>query len=375
MIFTVLKTNIIKILYKYLIRPILFIQDPEKAHNKFVKVGIFFGRHRIIKFFTRQLFNYQHPALEQNILDIDFKNPVGLSAGFDKDANMINILPDIGFGFIQIGTVTNSPYKGNPHPRLYRLPRSKGLVVYYGLKNIGAKEIIKKFKRLKTSIIPISISIGKTNSSETSDTNAAIKDYCQCLKQFLANDIGDFYTINISCPNIFGGEAFTNQDNLSQLLEKIYALNINKRIFLKMPINFSWNDFEKLLRTAVKSKVDGVIIGNLNKNRKDNTIKDKIPSYIQGGISGKPTKRLSNELISKTYKAYGDRLIIVGVGGIFSAEDAYDKIKRGASLVQLITGMIYKGPQLIGEINKDFVKLLKKDGYKNIQEAVGAYHR
>ncbi len=142
-----------------------------------------------------------------------------------------------------------------------------------------------------------------------------------------------------------------------------------------MPINLSWEEFDKLLETAIHYEVDGVIIGNLNKNFQDETLKDKITENMKGGISGEPTKKLSNELISQTYKKYGDKLVIVGVGGIFSAEDAYEKIKRGASLVQLITGMIYNGPQTIGEINRELVELIKSDGFINIEQAVGFYNR
>ena len=142
-----------------------------------------------------------------------------------------------------------------------------------------------------------------------------------------------------------------------------------------MPINLPWKEFKPLCEVALKYKVDGVIIGNLNKNRQDPAIIDEIPKSVQGSISGKPTEKLSNELISKTYREYKKKLIIIGAGGIFSAEDAYEKIKRGSTLVQLITGMIYQGPQLIGEINRGLVKLLEKDGYKNISQAVGAYHK
>jgi dihydroorotate dehydrogenase len=141
-----------------------------------------------------------------------------------------------------------------------------------------------------------------------------------------------------------------------------------------MPINLSWVDFKKLLDVIVKYELDGVIIGNLTKKRDTELIKDELPKNIKGGISGKPTEKLNNNLISKTYKQYQDKLIIIGVGGIFNAEDAYDKIKRGATLVQLITGMVFEGPQLIGEINQKLVILLKKDGYRNIREAVGAYY-
>ena len=224
---------------------------------------------------------------------------------------------------------------------------------------------------MKGNNYPISISIGKTNSTKTASQKAGIEDYYDCLKEFANAGIGDFYTINISCPNTFGGEPFTTPESLDPLLKKLQMVKTNKPIFLKMPINLEWKEFKQLLEIALKYKVNGVIIGNLNKDRQDPAIKDIIPEHVQGGISGKVTWALSNKLIYQTYKAYGKKLIIIGVGGIFSAEDAYKKIKRGASLVQLITGMIYEGPQLIGEINQGLVELIKRDGYKNISEAVG----
>ncbi len=367
--------KLLRIIYKYLIRPILFFQDPEKVHNRFTQIGHFFGKYSLTKKVIKKLFYFQHPSLEQKILGIDFKNPVGLSAGFDKDANLINILPEIGFGFVQVGSITYHPCEGNPKPRLYRLLKSKAIVVYYGLNNIGVKKIIKKMKKEKRNDSPISVSIAKTNSPKTKTTQSGIDDYLNCFKELLKHNINDFYTINISCPNTFGGEPFTTPEKLNQLLKKLSSLKIKKPVFLKMPINLKWNKFKKLLEIGIKYKISGVIIGNLNKNHQDKSIKDKIPSKIKGGISGKPTWQLSNNLISKTYQEFGNKLIIIGVGGIFSGQDAYEKIKLGSSLVQLITGMIYQGPQLIGEINKDLVDLLKKDGYQNIQQAVGSYHQ
>jgi dihydroorotate dehydrogenase subfamily 2 len=366
-----LKTQIFRSFYRYLLKPILFLTEPEITHNTFTKIGQFLGRFQITNTATRQLFSYQHPALCQTIKGIVFPNPVGLAAGFDKDANLTKIMDSVGFGFMQAGTVTDQSYKGNPKPRLYRLPRSKGAVVYFGLKNIGVTKIIAKLKNRNPNNFPLGISLGKTNSPKTATAKTGIDDYCRCLKKLLENKIGDFYTINISCPNTFGGEPFTTPEKLNQLLKKLTSLKIGKPVFLKMPINTPWQDFKKLLDVAIRQKIDGVIIGNLNKNRQDPSIKDQIPSHVKGGISGKPCWHLSNQLIAKTHQDYGKKLVIIGVGGIFSAKDAYEKIKRGASLVSLITGMIYEGPQLIGEINRGLVELLKKDGYNNIQEAIG----
>lgn len=367
-----LKYTIIGFLYRNILKRFLFLFSPEFIHNRFSQVGHLLGANFITRKFTAIIFNYKNSSLSQNIAGIKFPNPVGLSAGFDKNANLINIVSSIGFGFTEIGSITLDPYEGNPKPRLFRLKKSRGLVVYFGLKNIGVIEIIKKIKsQLKTKAV-MGISVAKTNSAKTAQLENAIKDYIETLKQLQSSNTGDFYVINISCPNAFGGEPFTTEDRLEKLLKEIAKLKITKPLFVKMPINLSTLEFDSLLKTIVKYNLTGVIIGNLTKIRDSNLILDTIPEKIKGGISGKPTEKLSNDLIKYTYQNYGKKLIIIGVGGVFSAEDAYTKIKLGASLVGLITGMIFNGPQLIGEINYKLTKLLEKDGFKNISEAVGS---
>lgn len=363
-----------KTIYKTIIKPILFSQDPSKVHIKMINLGQKLSKNNFLRNLTKTIFNYQHPSLNQTILGIDFKNPVGLSAGFDKDAKLLNIIPSIGFGFTQVGTITNHPYEGNPGKHATRLKKSRALIINYGLKNDGADTILKRVNQTNCDI-PISISIGKTNSNKTIELVSGIKDYIECFKKTKEINNVSFYTVNISCPNTFGGEPFTSSKKLDSLLQALNNEGVDKPLFLKMPINLPWEDFKDLTDTALKHKVSGVIIGNLNKNKKDLQIKEKIKKNEPGGISGRPTKKLSNQLIKKTYATYGNKLTIIGVGGISSAEDAYEKIKLGSSLVQLITGMIYEGPSLIKSINKGLVRLLKADGYNSISEAIGAYHK
>lgn len=365
-------SSLIRVLYRFVLKPILFQFDPESVHLKFVKIGAFLGRHAMTRTLTRWMFRYENDVLRQKVCGIEFANPVGLSAGFDKDADMVRIMPEVGFGFAEIGTVTAEPYAGNPKPRLYRLVKSKALVIYYGLKNLGVKKVLERLRKLRVKGFPVSISVGKTNNAKTAGMEAGIKDYHKCLKACAESGLGDYYTINISCPNTFGGEPFGDPKRLTALLEKFSGLKVKKPVFLKMPINLPWNEFKKLLEIAIKFRVSGVVIGNINKDRKDKAIKDHIPEYMHGGVSGRPTWKLSNELISKTYKTFGKKLVIIGVGGIFSAEDAYEKICRGATLVQLITGMIFVGPQLIGDINRGLVRLMERDGFSNISEAIGS---
>lgn len=177
--------------------------------------------------------------------------------------------------------------------------------------------------------------------------------------------------INISCPNTFGGEPFTDAKRLEKLLHATDKLELQKPVFIKMPINLPLGEFDALLRVITKHSVAGVTIGNLHKDRRAVDVKDVLPDEVKGNLSGAPTKEVTTALIRRTYKQYGDTLVIIGVGGIFSAEDAYEKIQAGASLVALITGMIFEGPQLAGDINQQLVRLMVRDGYTNIAQAIG----
>jgi dihydroorotate dehydrogenase len=368
--------SLIGLIYQRLLKPVFFLQDPELVHDRMSVLGTFLGKFAFIRAITKLVFRYDNEKyLGQTVAGMYFANPVGLSAGFDKNAKLLNILPSVGFGYMEVGSITHKPYEGNPKPRLYRLPKSQALVVYYGLKNDGVVALIPKLKAKRDENFKLFISVAKTNCKETSKTEEGANDYADCLRVLEREGVGDAYTINISCPNTFGGEPFTTPERLELLMKKISKLKIQKPVFVKMPINLGWNEFDALLKVILKYGLTGVVIGNLNKNHNDPSIKDSIPGNIKGGISGKPTFELSNALISKTYKKYGDKFVIIGVGGIFSAEDAYEKIKRGASIVQLITGLIYKGPSVVGEINFGLMRLLREDGYKNVGEAVGVNER
>jgi len=362
--------KIIGTTYTWILKPILFKFDPEKIHNLFLKIGIKIETSPTLEKITENFFKYKNTTLKQTLKGMNFANPIGLSAGFDKDAQLIRVIEKIGFGFTEVGSVTAQPYPGNEGKRLYRLPKSKAIVVNYGLKNNGIDQLIKQIKRTNyPKNFPIGISIAKTNCKLTTNTKNGIEDYITTIKKLLKENTGTYFTINISCPNTFGGTPFTTPEKLEKLLTEISKLNIKKPIFIKLPIDKPWKDLDELIKIIIKHKIDGVVISNLTK--KTTNIKDKIPKGIKGGISGLPLQKKSNSLITKTYKKYGKTLTIIGVGGIFNATDAYEKIKCGASLVQLITGLIFNGPQLIGEINQQLAEMLKQDGFKNIKQAIG----
>lgn len=366
-------TNFIGSSYRNFLKPFFFKRDPEDVHDRMLIVGQRLGSSKMLSKLTRKVFHYESDMLSQNILGVNFSNPVGLSAGFDKDAKLVNTLPHVGFGSAEIGSVTLGSYEGNPKPRLYRLPKDNALVVYYGLKNDGVKAISKRIKSSykKRDDFVLGISVARTNSKEASSLEAGIKDYKECLEYLVKNDVGAYYTVNISCPNTFYGEPYTTPEKLDKLLRELSKVKTQKPVFLKMPINLSWKEFDDLLKVIVKHSVKGVVIGNLNKDRNSKYVTEDYPESIKGGVSGLPTRELSNNLIERTYLKYKDKLVIIGVGGIDSAETAYQKITLGASAVQLITGMIFQGPQLIGEINKGLIDLMKADGFENISEAVG----
>tara|TARA_Y100000034_G_scaffold136608_1_gene214113 strand:+ start:899 stop:1981 length:1083 start_codon:yes stop_codon:yes gene_type:complete len=350
--------------YKSILKPLAFKRDPEETHNKAIKLGIKLGKSPLFKSLLSNIYNYENPILSQNLLGIKFKNPVGLSAGFDKNAELSDILPTIGFGFAELGSITAKPCSGNKGTRIKRLPNKESLWINLGLNNKGADKIYNSLKSISPQI-PLGISIAKTNCKETVKEKVAISDYLYSIKKFANLKQASYLTINISCPNAYGGQPFSDPKLLSQLLSKVSALKMKKPIFIKISPDLDKKTIDETLKLAKKHKISGLICSNLTKKHKEKS----------GGLSGKPLEAKANNLISYIYKKTKGKFVIIGVGGIFSAEDAYKKIKLGASLVQLITGMIYEGPSLISEINRDLVNLLKKDGFKNISDAIGTAHK
>jgi dihydroorotate dehydrogenase len=365
------RNKINKTLYKEVIRPIFFQIDPEVIHDKMIFVGTILGSNFITRNITSFFFTYSNKKLRQKIVGITFKNPIGLAAGFDKNAQLTKILPSVGLGFAEVGSITGEACKGNAKPRLWRLKKSKGLLVYYGLKNKGCRKIAKRIRNQKFNI-PIGISIAKTNCKQTIKKEAGIKDYIKAFSTL--KWCGDYMTINISCPNAYGGQPFTKPEDLNDLLIEIKKIPCEKPIFLKLSPDLTIKEIDNIINICNKHSIQGFICSNLVKKRANKDverfIRDKNLKNI-GGISGKPTKEISTKLIAHIYKKTKGKYVIIGCGGVFSANDAYAKIKAGASLIQLITGMIYEGPQVISEINQGLVKLLKKDGYTNISQAIG----
>lgn len=358
-----------KLSYQHVLKPAFFLIDPEIVHVNMINIGQFLGSNRFIK--SLNSFKLENKSLSQNIAGINFPNPIGLAAGFDYEAKLTQITPILGFGFQTVGTITYRPCEGNSKPRLGRLPKSKSLMVNKGFRNNGALATAAKLDSLSFSI-PIGISIGRTNDPELT-LNQCIEDIKNSFITFQTSKVeNSYFELNISCPNLKGNTNFYTSKNLDKLLTEVDKLHIKKPIFIKMPISVSDNQILNMLEIIVKHQITGIVIGNLQKDHHHKSINSKeSKKYSVGNFSGKPTFDRSNELISLIYQTFGKKLIIIGCGGVFSPEDAYLKIKKGATLVQLITGMVYQGPQLIYEINKGLLDLLAQDGYTHISQARG----
>lgn len=353
--------------YQVILKPIFFRFDPENIHDRMLNMGKRLSRYAFTRALTRMGFGYSHPMLAQTVLGIEFKNPIGLAAGFDKNAELTEIIPSVGFGFEEVGSITGEACVGNEKPRLWRLKKSHSLLVNYGLKNDGCEAIAARLSS-KHFTFPVGTSIAKTNSPETCELDVGIADYVKAFTQFTT--IGAYYTINISCPNAFGGQPFTDPARLDALLSSLDRIPTRKPIFVKFSPDITRENINQIIQVIEKHRVHGFICTNLTKKRENLKIKDEnVPPF--GGMSGKIVEDLANDMIKYLYSKVKNKYVIIGCGGVFSAEDAYRKIRLGASLVQLITGMIYQGPQVISEINRGLVRLLKRDGFANIAQAIG----
>lgn len=358
--------------YRYLLKPILFQFNPKTTHEQIVRIGEAIGKYKVASKIVSPLTSANTKIFKQTFFGIDFKSPIGLAAGYDYEGRLTQTLSIVGFGFQTIGTITNKAYKGNPGQMLGRLSKSKSLMVNKGFKNPGASAIIAKLAPLNFPL-PVGISIGRTNSREACTIKECIDDIISCFQKFEnSNVLHSYYELNISCPNLYGDVSFYPLKNLKELLVQVDMLNIKRPVFIKMPIEKPDRETLEMLEVISKFKIKGVIFGNLQKNRLDKSLhKDEVNKFPDGNFSGKPTFKRSNELISLTYKHYSKRFLIIGCGGVFSAKDAYEKILRGSSLIQLITGLIYEGPQLVAQINDGIESLLKKDGFTHVSQAIG----
>jgi dihydroorotate dehydrogenase len=363
------------LIYRNVVKPVLFKIPADRVHEFFLQSGSVLGKSNIAKSMIHALWAYDDPMLVQTIHDIRFPNPIGLSAGFDYNADLVPLLPSMGFGFNTVGTLTHEAYEGNTPPMLGRLPKSQSLLVNKGFKNKGIRNILPHM-RSRGRGAPVGVSIGATNKPYAT-FDAMLDDIIAGFNEANAFPDFDYFELNISCPNLVNLQNLPDQisspTGLKSVLERLAHLELQRPVFIKMPLERSFDQTQQLCDTAAPyAFIKGLIFSNLVKDRNNPAFDpEEIKKAGKGNFSGKPTQAQSDELIAFAYRKYKERFTIIGVGGVFTAEDAYRKIKLGASLVQMITGMIYQGPQIIGEINQGIAALLAKDGYHSIAEAVG----
>lgn len=365
-----LRNFLLKIVYR-IARPAIFLMEPEEAHYMFKRVGVFLGKYSATRSLTSFFFNYNHKSLNTTVDGIEYRNPVGLSAGFDKDGELTSIYPSIGFGLAELGSFTGEVCPGNPGKRLFRMIKSKSILVWYGLNNQGAEKISSRLQGVDFGPLRVGINAAKSNITPEFDLQDSIDDYVKTLRAF--KGIGDYFTINISCPNTQDGEPFVDPKKLGALLTAVNENNVEDRpVYVKLAADLELEEINVIVDTCLEYNIDGVVLTNLAKpSHNQEYVKDELP-YHKGAMSGLPLQRISTNVIRHVYRRTRGELTIIGVGGIFTAKDAYEKITSGASLLHMITTMIFDGPQNINEINRGLVKLLEADGFTSIEEAVGS---
>ncbi len=360
------------------IQPWLFRLDPESAHLATAYTA--WLAQSVATRAIRSSYGFGHGSLGRNIFGLNFTNPVGLAAGFDKNARLIRFFEALGCGFVEVGSVTFRPSRGNPRPRAFRLPDDRALVNRMGLNNQGADRIARRLLRLRGKHrVPIGVNLA--NSSDLSINSAkAIEDFRQGFIRL--GPLVDYVALNISCPNSVGGKTFEDSWLLDTLLRTIIAererLGLTVPILVKVPPVLTAkvvydSRLEEILNVSLQHRVAGIIAGNTASDRRNlSSSPEEIAAAGQGGLSGRPLLERTLRLVRYVSHATANRIPIIGVGGIDSPQSAFRVLRAGASLVQVYTGLVYEGPRLIQHIKEGLVKLMEKHGFSTISEVVGS---
>ncbi|MFN4122231.1 MAG: quinone-dependent dihydroorotate dehydrogenase [Flavobacteriales bacterium] len=340
-------------MYKQLIRPIFFLFRPESAHHLSITLVKIAFAIPLIKTLVQRFYSISSPLLQVKKAGITFPNPVGLAAGFDKNAELINDFDAFGFGFIEVGTVTPMPQDGNAKPRMFRLKPDQALINRMGFNNHGVDAMVNRLKHRKTKIT-IGGNIGK---NKVTANEQAHLDYLHCFDRL--HPYVDYFVVNVSSPNTPGLRALQDKEPLTQLLKAIQSENQKldkpKPILLKIAPDLSTEQINEIAEIVSECELNGVVATNTTIDRSRLKSSAELVNE-QGGLSGKPLKHKSTEVISLLRKSLGDEKIIIGVGGVFTADDALEKIKAGADVVQVYTGFIYEGPAMVKNINKAYLQ-------------------
>jgi len=341
------------------LRSLIFKLDPETAHNLAIKS---------LKFnFVPNILDEDkdNPLFKTRLFNKDLDNPIGMAAGFDKNAEVYNSLFKLGFGYVEVGTVTPLKQYGNPKPRVFRLVEDEALINRLGFNNYGAMNVLERIKSNKQSGL-LGINIGPNK-----DTENRLNDYIECLKTFY--EVADYITINISSPNTEDLRSFHDQTKLNELLENIdkekKSLNSQVPIAVKVSPDIDDQEINKISEVLINNNIEAIIVSNTSDSSRENL--NNILGHQKGGLSGKPIENKSTDLINKFYKILRGRIKIIGVGGVDSGRGAYEKFLAGANYVQLYTGMVFRGPNIVNMIKKELKELLTKDGVKNYAEIIG----
>ncbi|WP_272149037.1 quinone-dependent dihydroorotate dehydrogenase [Tenacibaculum aiptasiae] len=338
-------------MYKLIIRPIFFLFDPEKIHHFTFSLVKFLSKIPLMSSLFRGLYQVNDKKLERNLFGLTFKNPVGLAAGFDKNAVLYNELADFGFGFVEIGTVTPKGQVGNPKKRLFRLKDDQGIINRMGFNNEGLATAIEQLKKNKGKII-LGGNIGKNTNTAPEDYT---EDYVECFKGL--HPYVDYFVLNVSCPNVGSHAKLDDVDYLKELITEVQKLNnqesVQKPILLKIAPDLNNQQLDEIIELVAETKIDGVISSNTSVNREGlKASKERLEEIGNGGLSGQPVKERSTRVIKYLADNSNKAFPIIGVGGIHSEKDALEKLDAGADLVQIYTGFIYEGPSLVKRINK-----------------------
>lgn len=352
-------------MYKYLARPLLFRLSADSTHDATVKMASSISKKKWIRNAVGSIYSYSNPTLEQNIFGLKFPNPIGLAAGFDKNATMAPVLSKMGFGYLEIGSITANPSTGNPKPRSFRLPADRSLINRLGLNNDGVQTISRRLVNLDVSI-PIGINIAKTHDP-TITGEAAIQDYVTSF--VILKEIADYITLNISCPNTTEGKTFEEPETLNALLEH---LEIGKDsslppVLVKFSVDLDDEQLEELVAICEDHAIDGYVATNTSSKRENlKTSPAKVKQMGRGGLSGKAIAKRSTSMIRKIHTLTKGEKVIIGVGGISSGQDAIEKLKAGADLLQIYTALVYEGPGIVKKINREIAHYLKENDIEHV---------
>ncbi|KAK6184606.1 hypothetical protein SNE40_007049 [Patella caerulea] len=357
--------------YENMVMPAMRLLDAETAHNLAIKMAKY-------KLVPRQSLA-DPPLLQSKLWGKTFTNPVGLAAGFDKHGEAVDGLLKMGFGFVEVGSITPAPQEGNPKPRVFRLVEDRGVINRYGFNSDGHEVVVNRLRYREDEHVVSERGIMGINLGKNKFSSYPVEDYVQGVKRF--GKLADYLVINVSSPNTPGLRAMQGRKQLEELLEKVAAERDKLRLKEKVPLlvkiapDLSAEDKNDIAAVVSKinSGVDGLIVSNTTVSRPP-SLQNKHKEEI-GGLSGDPLKHLSTTTISDMYKLTKGKIPIIGVGGISNGKDAYEKIKAGASLVQLYTALIYQGPPVVKKVKRELAQYLESDGYSNIEEAIGANHR